>query len=69
MRWVRRAAHQGEKMNECEILDTKPYRKRTLGTSGHRLEDNIKERRREKQCGVMKLFRFVQSNFVGQKVD
>jgi hypothetical protein len=44
--------------DEClPFLDTKPYRKRTLGTSGHRLEGNITERLTGKQCGVIKLFR------------
>jgi hypothetical protein len=69
MRWLGRAARQGEKVSVCEVLGTKPWRKRTLETSWHRLEDNIKARLTGKQCGVMKLLRLAQSTLVGQKVD
>ena len=81
MRWVGCAARQGEKMSVCEVLDTKPYRKRKLGKSGYRLEDDIKERLRGKQCGFMKLSRLAQSKIwyevhldtlfklVGQKIN
>ena len=58
---VGRAARQGEKMSVCPVLGTKSQRKGTLGTSGHRLEDNIKEKLTGKQRDIMKLFRLAQS--------
>jgi hypothetical protein len=61
MRSVGREARQREKMNLCAVLGTKSYRKRTLGTSGHRLKDNIKEILTGKQREVMKFFRLAQS--------
>jgi hypothetical protein len=61
MRWVGPAARQGKKMSVCKILVTKPSGMRPLGTSGPRLEINIKESLTGKQCGVMPLVRLAQS--------
>jgi hypothetical protein len=42
MRWAGHVARMGEKRNACRMLVGKPERKRPLGRSRHRWEDNTK---------------------------
>jgi len=52
MRWVGHVVRMGAKRGVYRVLVGKPERKRPLGRSRHRWEDNIKMDLQEMGCGV-----------------